>query len=113
MRNAFVEGLVAAGYDPDSIFLSICSTDVSFSFGCSHERWSLLKRIYCCFVQLLNRFYCRLYRFVTRPFTCTYDRLLYLYYYLPFAFRRTICPRKFKKQKRIWKKYNSDRRSRR
>ena len=28
MRNAFVEGLVSAGYDPDSIFLSLCSTDV-------------------------------------------------------------------------------------
>lgn len=98
MRNAFVEGLVAAGYDPDSIFLSICSTDVSFTFGCSHERWSLLKRIYCCFVQHLNRFYCWLYRFVTRPFTCTYDRLLYLYYYLPFAFRYMLRLRRYKRR---------------
>ena len=90
MRNAFIEGLVGAGYDVDSIFLSVCHTDVSFSFCCPHGHCGIFRKLYCCLVQHINHFYCRLYRFVTRPFTWTCDRLLYLYYYLPFCFRRML-----------------------
>lgn len=90
MRNAFVEGLVAAGYDVDSIFLSLCHADVSFEFSRPYLPCGFIRKLYCCLVQLINRFYCWLYRFVTRPFTCTRDRILYLYFYLPFAFRRML-----------------------
>lgn len=96
MRNAFIEGLVAAGYDVDSLCLSICHADVSFGFGCPCGHSGLLRRLYCWLVQQINRFYCWLYRVVTRPFICTYDRLLYLYYYLPFAFRCTLRLRRYK-----------------
>lgn len=98
MRNAFVEGLISAGYDPDSIFLSLCSTDVSFHFVCSQQHCGIFRKIYCCLIQHINKFYCWLYRFVTRPFTCTYDRLLYLYYYLPFAFRCILRLRRYKRR---------------
>ncbi len=96
MRNAFIEGLVGAGYDVDSIFLSVCHTDVSFSFCCPHGHCGIFRKLYCCLVQHINHFYCRLYRFVTRPFTWTCDRLLYLYYYLPFCFRRMLRLRRHK-----------------
>ena len=33
-------------------------------------------------------------------FTCTLDRLLYLYFMVPFAFRRLLCFRKNRKQKK-------------
>lgn len=90
MRNAFVEGLLEAGYSTDEIYLSLCSTDVSFIFDCPHSHSGILRKLYCRLVQLFNRFYCWLYRFVTRPFECTYNRILYLYYYLPFAFRHMM-----------------------
>lgn len=96
MRNAFVEGLVAAGYDVDDICLSVCHTEVSFGFDCPLRRHGVLRRLYNCLVQKSNKFCCRLYRHVTRPFTCTHDRLLYLYFYLPFAFRRMLRLRRYR-----------------
>lgn len=100
MRNAFVEGMISAGYDPDSIFLSLCHADVSFGFCHPHGHFGVLRRIYCCLVQHINKFFCWLFRFVTRPFTCTYDRLLLLYYHLPFAFRCMMRLRRYKRRSR-------------
>ena len=100
MRNAFTEGLVSAGYDVDALCLSIRRTEISFGFGCPCGHSGSLRKLYCCFAQQINRFCCRLYRFVTRPFTCTYDRLLYLYYYLPFAFRHMLRLRRYKHSRR-------------
>lgn len=49
---------------------------------------------------LIDRLFCKIYRKLTSPFSATADRLLYLYYYLPYAFRKTICPRTFQKHVR-------------
>lgn len=54
----------------------------------------------------IDRLFCKIYRKLTRPFSDTADRLLYLYYYLPYIFRRTICPRTF--TKRDHKKHRSE-----
>lgn len=45
-----------------------------------------------------NRMFCRIYEKCTGHFSTAADRLLYLYYYLPSVFSRTICLRTFKKE---------------
>lgn len=49
-------------------------------------------------VQWKNRLLCRLYRQVTRHFRSSIDRLLYLYYFWPFAFRKMVSIRKPRKR---------------
>jgi len=56
---------------------------------CFSARWAQFK----------NRLFCKLYMWVTRPFRCTLDKILYLYYFLPFAFRHMLCMKKHRKQK--------------
>lgn len=49
---------------------------------------------------------CILFLKITDPFHCTVDRILYLYYYLPSVFRKTICIRSFlpKRKERKYRK---------
>lgn len=98
MAKAFAEGLQKAGYCSSEI--SICGSTVTFFFdkppcGCCHN---LFQRLQIRIAQFFNRFWCRVYLFVTRPFCLSVDRILYLYYYLPFAFRKTLRIRRYKKQ---------------
>lgn len=87
MCDAFYEGLCRAGYDRKQIAVhGLC---VSFIFHVSDsEDFGLLTRFHRRLSQRLNRMYCKLFVYVTRPFVCTEDRILFLYYYLPAAFRR-------------------------
>lgn len=95
MRNAFIDALYAAGYSMESIRLGLYCTDIYFTFPLCCEKTCFPKNIYCRYVQWKNKLSCRLYCFVTRPFRCTDDKLLYLYYYLPFAFRRLLRMKRF------------------
>ena len=98
MRNAFTESLIANGHcDIDTVDLDICYTDVSFRFSCKQNK-SFLSKLHCHMVLWKNKFFCLLYQFVTRPYHATYDKLLYLYYYLPFAFRCTLRLKRFRKK---------------
>lgn len=54
-------------------------------------------------VQGLNRCYCRLYRIVTRPFTETPDRMLFLYEQLPWCFRKMMRLHSFGRKIRVKK----------
>lgn len=98
MMCAFADALIALGYNP--CCLQISGSCISFCYqapltpifcGCFHK-------IVCCFAQWKNRLFCKLYEFVTRPFHCTVDRLLYLYFYLPLIFRRCLRLRRYKKR---------------
>ena len=95
MADAFVGGLIKAGYHRQDI--RICQNTVSFTFGKSAECFGIWQRLWRRTAQCINRFWCRIYLLVTRPFTLSIDRLLYLYYYLPFAFRKMLRIRKYKK----------------
>lgn len=88
MLQGFVEGLLRAGYERCE--LSVCNLTVTFCFsapksaqpgGCGIVKW---------WSSLQNRLFCFLYRRITRPFCSTPDRILYLYYYLPTAFRHML-----------------------
>lgn len=98
MRDAFLDALAESGYDMSLV--RICCTRICFSFAQpAPHHTCLLMRLYRCYVQWKNHLFCLLYRFVTRPFTDTCDKLLYLYFYFPFAFRRMLRLKRFRKRR--------------
>lgn len=97
MLSAFVEGLKRAGYREDSICVKGLSVCFVFCKNTS-QRYNLLTRFWRCFSQWKNKIFCKLYLWVTRPFCCTEDRVLYLYYYIPAAFRKLLRLRRFHKR---------------
>lgn len=97
MLYAFVEGLEQTGYQKNAI--SVSGLSVCFVF-CKNipEEFNLLTRFWRRFSQWKNKLFCKLYLWVTRPFCCTEDRVLYLYFYLPSAFRRLLRLHRFNKR---------------
>lgn len=97
MLSAFVDGLKRAGYREDTICVK--GLHVSFVF-CRNitGKYNLITRFWRCFSQWKNKIFCKLYLWATRPFCRTEDRILYLYYYLPAAFRRLLRLRRFNKR---------------
>lgn len=61
------------------------------------------ERLYRALVQRINRFYCRMYRLVTLPFTKTADRMLFLYEQLPGCFRHMLRLHSFGRKVRVKK----------
>ena len=103
MTNAFVRGLTEAGCCPDDICVSCNTVTISFPY---HPKASvipttknILRTLRIKMAQRMNRIWCSLYLFLTRPFCLSLDKLLYLYYYLPFLFRKTLYIRRYKKNK--------------
>lgn len=97
MASAFADALIRLGHDACSI--QICDSCVCFPYQAPFTPMpcGLLTRPIRCVVQWENCFFCQLYRFVTRPFCCTVDRLLLLYFYVPFIFRHCLRLRRCKK----------------
>ncbi len=96
MLKCFLEGLIHSGYMECSLF--ICDLTVSFTFArpCTTQH----RPCFCTWLsQLENRLFCSLYRHVTAPFSCTLDKLLYLYYFLPASFRHMLRFKRCRKQK--------------
>lgn len=88
MLQSFVKGMLRAGYDRHE--LSVCNLTVSFCFSAPKTMHPKTCRLLVWWSCLQNRLFCRLYCLITRPCSCTLDRILYLYYYLPAAFRRML-----------------------
>lgn len=89
MKESFMESLQKLGYDIRCF--CCCGNTVAFTFSSPRSSQSFLfQRFIKGFSQYKNRLLVRLFCLITRPYTCTADRLLYLYDYLPFAFRRTV-----------------------
>ncbi len=88
MMERFLSGMLRAGYK--SCDLTVCNLTVSFCFSSPRTRQPRRCRLRVWWVSLQNRLFCRIYRIITRPCDCTLDRILYLYYYLPAAFRRML-----------------------
>lgn len=94
MLDAFYGGLCRAGYNINDI--AIQGNCISFVFHSSDdEELSFLTRLRRCRSQCTNLIFCKLYLCITRPFVTTQDRILYLYYYLPAAFRKLLRLRRF------------------
>lgn len=91
MADAFFRGLLAAGYAPGEIQMH-CGT-VAFCLRESAPPRGLQVRA----AQWANRFGCRVFLSMTRPFCLSIDRVLYLYECLPSVVRRMLCIRTFRK----------------
>lgn len=98
MLREFADALIRSGYDACS--LQICGSRICFPYKTPKAAVScgFFTKPVRWLAQFKNRFFCRLYLIVTRPFCCTPDRLLYLYYYLPFSFRHCLRLRRYKKR---------------
>lgn len=92
MKDSFVDSLLYSG--PGLENLKVYHDRVSLVFV-SCPKQSFYRRLYRSYVLAKNRFFCRLYSFITRCFFTTYDKVLYLYYYLPFIYRRIFRLRRF------------------
>lgn len=97
MLQSFLKGLRRANA-PDCDF-QVCNLTVTLFFGaCKSSPVPNARNLAAHFSQWKNRVFCRLYCRITRPFSCTPDKILYLYFFLPFAFRRTLKTRRYPKQ---------------
>ena len=93
MMHHFLNALRKTGLPEECI--QICGHKITFPFGgCIRRPYSLWQRIVRSLAQFWNRVFCKIFLFITRYFTLTMDRMLYLYYLLPFAFRRMLRLRK-------------------
>lgn len=93
MQQSFVKSLLKLGYREDE--LCICGRMVCFWFDVPHsEQPRSLTSGKEYWAQWKNRLFCRLFDKITHPFGSTADRVLYLYFLLPSAFRRTLRFRK-------------------
>lgn len=99
MLKSFTESLFELGYRECD--LCFCGRTVGFLFDkpysvqpCKRYPWRVRR------TQLKNRLFCRLYRIVTKKFTETEDKILFLYFFLPGTVRRMLLFRKNKCQKR-------------
>lgn len=94
MLQRFLDALRRSGYSDDSFCSCSLTAAVSFTAPYAKQFRGPRARI----AQFCNCMTVRLYRLITRPFTVTCDRLLYLYYFLPPVFRRMLHFRKNRRQ---------------
>lgn len=104
MQHAFVRGLIDCGYAQEDIH--VWNLQVAFSFSRPHTRQPrCIHGIRNAFAMWKNRIFLKIYCHVTKHFCFTMDKLLYLYEYLPFAFRHMMHIRHKKKKRRRRKKH--------
>lgn len=100
MLCAFTGALIEKGYCRETF----CVNDKTVTLCFDRPKTSpagFFFRICRAIAQWKNYLFCKIYNYVTRPFCTSIDRLLYLYYFLPFAFRKTVAIRK---PRRKWRK---------
>ena len=84
MAAAFANALRKLGYCQNEVTLH--RNTVTFTFEGGKPVCGIFRRIITSISQCLNRLGCQIYLFITRPFTLSVDRVLFLYYYLPLIF---------------------------
>lgn len=98
MMAAFVGSLLRMGYRECD--MKIRDLTVSWQFARPYSCQPRKRRcLWARFAQWKNRRFCHIFRRLTRPFICTSDRILYLYFFLPSAFRHMFCKRRSRCQK--------------
>lgn len=99
MMRSFITAMLKKGYRMNDF--CIRGLRVNFLYNSGSACSLPLRRLLACrFAQWKNRIFCRLYLWITKPFCSSCDRVLCLYYYIPFAFRRMFTVRRYKKCKR-------------
>ncbi len=89
MLSAFIRALLNLGYSSRN--LSVCGYRICFTFSHScNDRCNVFCRLNRSFSLWRCKQLCKLYNHIVRPLKNTTDQLLYLYFYLPSRFRRTL-----------------------
>lgn len=99
MMCSFLNALHETGFDRQNVRICGCELQLCFC-GPSDRRYGWFARLQRRWAQFGNRIFCKIYLRITAPFHATVDRLLYLYYLLPFAFRKMLTPRRYCKCKK-------------
>lgn len=98
MLHHFLHALQKTGLPGKSI--GVCGNEIRIQYSSSQRRHdSFLQRLIRAWAQFTNRIFCRIYLYITRYFNSAADKLLYLYYLLPFAFCRMLRPRRYFRHK--------------
>lgn len=95
MQRSFLTALLDAGIPEKYIKLSGRQVKVLFTSSPALV-YSLRERVSRKLSQFANKIFCSLFIFLTKPFILTADRLLFLYYLLPFTRKRILSPRKYR-----------------
>lgn len=107
MMEAFLKSLFHQGYCKCdlNVWCQTVTIPLNSSGTTGYSQRRLLRRAIS---QWKNRLFVLIYNWFTGPLENTTDRLLYLYFFLPYAFRRMIQPRKRKcyRKYRRFKKRN-------
>lgn len=69
---------------------------VFFNFDNSKRKYSIIKKLLRNTALLFCKIYCKLFNHITRPFCKSGDKLLYLYFFFPFALHRIFRTKKNK-----------------
>ncbi len=81
----------------------VSGTTVHFTFDKSQRKYSIFKRFVRSIALVWCKLYCKLFNYITRPFFKSGDKILYLYYYLPFAIRNLFRVKKRKNDKKRYR----------
>ncbi|SFU81166.1 protein of unknown function [Clostridium sp. DSM 8431] len=89
MQKAFIEGLYQVGYNTNDIIKRGKVVKLIFTKPKTNQL-NKFNKIYLKFIQMKNKFYCKLFNFVTRDFTRTIDKIDFLMIYYPALFKVII-----------------------
>ena len=95
MQRSFLTALLDTGIPENYIKLSGRQVQVLFA-SAPIPPYTLRERIARKLSQFANKIYCSLFLSLTKPFILTADRLLFLYYLLPFTRKKILSPRKYR-----------------
>lgn len=100
MRRSFVNALLQTGYPRQRMYIQNQTVSLIFFGEQSPELTSRKSshKFAMRWAQFQNHLFLRIYCFITRHFSCTLDKLLYLYFFLPASFLHMLRFQKCKKQ---------------
>lgn len=87
--DSFQEALPGTSYKMSGL-------TVYFTFSQSHRKYNVFKKLVRRMALTACRIYCKWFNYITRPFSKSGDKLLYMYYYLPFIIRLIFKPKHHK-----------------
>lgn len=97
MLTSFIDGLKKSGYTARDVKVSGLTVTFLF-YNLQKEEYESVSPFWSRYSQWKNKRFCKLYLWFTKPFCDTEDRILYLYYCLPFAFRKLLRLHRFDKR---------------
>ena len=102
MQRAFIDGLYYAGYKANEIKINGRMVKLVFTSPKTKQPQKYSKFMVGC-IQLLNRFYCNLFNWVTKDFTRAIDKIDFLRSYYPILFKLLANDKKAKKLENLYR----------